>query len=42
MHGHDHVGQHSIRDGIVQIGNGVGGYINQPIKNIDKETIWAK
>eukprot|EP00897_Mesotaenium_endlicherianum_P005421 jgi/Mesen1/4907/ME000244S04077 len=40
MNGHDHVGQHLERNGVVYIGNGVGGYGNHGV-SVTKDTVWA-
>jgi hypothetical protein len=39
LHGHDHIGQHSVRGGIVHIGNGVGGFDTHSA-SADQETVW--
>lgn len=41
IHGHDHVGQHSEVDGVVHLGNGVGGYGNHPA-TANNRTVWVE
>lgn len=40
INGHDHVAQHLEKNGVVYIGNGVGGYGNHPA-HPNKETVWV-